>query len=375
MLQRSYIVLIIGAALLISGIVISALWAGSFAARFVSENTVLSGIAIRPAALVNTTFEVTDTSKSVSLAIHVEPSNNNINPGKGQILNNTLRETVTNPNGRVTTSNEFTKQFFTTFKPDIIGKYTITIDNLGNNPLSIGIIVGNLPFVGANNQFNIDFFGGIIAGIFLTIAGIIILIAGVIIFALDRRRRGLPYNQTTFSTPSSSTYTTEATTETQRITLASWIDRFVAWLIDVVIVSIGLGILFALISIPFWAAVPQSFDMASKNLGVPWFPYIISSIVFMAYWTYFECTSGQSIGKRVMHLRTTDLNGNTLDVRTAALESFGKAFLFPLDVLLGWILTNDKRQRIFNSISDSIVVKLRQAKDYDAARNITYMKD
>ncbi|HYY50600.1 MAG TPA: hypothetical protein VE643_06985, partial [Nitrososphaeraceae archaeon] len=267
--------MIIGAALLISGIVISALWAGSFAARFVSENTVLSGIAIRPAALVSTTFEVTDTSKSVSLAIHVEPSNNNINPGtgQGQILNNTLRETVTNPNGRVTTSNEFTKQFFTTFKPDIIGKYTITIDNLGNNPLSIGIIVGNLPFVGANNQFNIDFFGGIIAGIFLTIAGIIILIAGVIIFALDRRRRVLPYNQTTFSSPSSSTYTTEATTETQRITLASWIDRFVAWLIDVVIVSIGLGILFALISIPFWAAVSQSFDMASKNLGAPWFPY------------------------------------------------------------------------------------------------------
>ena len=95
----------------------------------------------------------------------------------------------------------------------------------------------------------------------------------------------------------------------------------------------------------------------------------------MAYWTYFESTSGQSIGKKVMHLRTTDLNGNTLDVRTAALESFGKAFFLPLDVLLGWIFTNDKRQRIFNRVSDSIVVKLRQAKDHDAARNITYMKD
>ena len=33
MLQRGYIILIIGAALLISGIIISALWAGSFAGQ------------------------------------------------------------------------------------------------------------------------------------------------------------------------------------------------------------------------------------------------------------------------------------------------------------------------------------------------------
>lgn len=63
----------------------------------------------------------------------------------------------------------------------------------------------------------------------------------------------------------------------------------------------------------------------------------------MAYWTYFESiTPGQSLGKRVMHLRTTDLNGNSVDIRTAAIEIFGKAFLLPFDVLFGWIFTNDK---------------------------------
>lgn len=36
------------------------------------------------------------------------------------------------------------------------------------------------------------------------------------------------------------------------ITLASWGDRFLAWLVDFILVSIGLAILFALISIPFW---------------------------------------------------------------------------------------------------------------------------
>jgi uncharacterized RDD family membrane protein YckC len=386
MLQRSYIILIVGAVLLISGIIISAVWAGSFATKFMRENTLLNGVLIRPADLVNTTFQVMDTSSPVSVAIHVERNTNNPS-GTGQeqqIPNNILRETVRNPTSSVMTSNEFTKQFFTTFKPNMTGKYTITISNLGNTPVSIGVLIGNLPFVGTNNQVNINFLGGIIAGIFLIVAGIIVLIAGVVVLALDRRNgRVFPDNQTSFASSSSSSNTpATATTNSQRIVLASWIDRFVAWLIDVVIVSIGLGILFALISMPFWAAVSQSFDngstymnMASRNLGAPWLPYVMSSIVFMAYWTYFECTSGQSIGKRVMHLRTTDLNGNPPDLRTAAIESFGKAFLLPFDVLFGWIFTNDKRQRIFNRVSDSIVVKVRKAEDYDASRNVTYMKD
>jgi hypothetical protein len=49
--------------------------------------------------------------------------------------------------------------------------------------------------------------------------------------------------------------------------------------------------------------------------------------------------------------------------------------LLPFDVLFGWIFTNDKRQRIFNRVSDSVVVKLSEAEDYDTSRNITYMKD
>ena len=129
----------------------------------------------RPSALVNTTIQVTDTSKPISLAIHVERNNNNSsNAGQGQqIPNNTLRETVTSPNGLITTSNEFTKLFFTTFKPDITGKHTITIQNLGSAPVTIGVLVGNLPFVGANNQLNINFLGGLIAGVILACFSVI----------------------------------------------------------------------------------------------------------------------------------------------------------------------------------------------------------
>jgi uncharacterized RDD family membrane protein YckC len=211
------------------------------------------------------------------------------------------------------------------------------------------VLAGSLPFIGANNKVNFNSLSGIIVGIILTIAGIIVPIAGVIVMILDRRRI-----QTTL--PSSS-----AITNTETIVLASWIDRFIAWFIDFIIVSIGVGILFAAISLPFWIAFPQMFESTNMNmpfssLGGQWPSYIISSFIFMAYWTYFESTTGQSVGKKLLHLKATDLAGKSIDVKTAVIESFGKAFT-PLDVILGWILTNNKRQRIFNRASGTIVVE------------------
>ena len=288
-MQRGYIILIIGAVLLISGIVISAVWSGYFAGTTIRENAILSGVSIKPAGSVNVSTQVIDTSRPVTLAINVERNNSTTG---GEIPNNILRETVLNPNGVIITSNEFTKQFFMSFKPAFTGKYTVTIYNLGNSNVSIDVLAGNLPFIGTNNKINFNSLSGVLIGIILTIAGIIVLIAGTIVLILDRRRIG-PGIQTT--SPSSDT-------ETETIVLASWIDRFIAWLIDFIIVSIGLGILFAAISIPFWIAFPQMFESTSMNkpfgsLGGHWPYYIISSLAFIAYWTYFESTTGQSIGR------------------------------------------------------------------------------
>src|SRR5947209_4957732 len=305
-MQRGYIILIAGAVLLISGIVISILWTGSFAGTIIRENTILSGVSIRPAGSVNTSTQVIDTSRPVSLAIHLE-RNNSTTGGETPI--GILRETIRNPNGVIMTSNEFTKQIFTTFKPDITGKYTVTIYNLGNSPVSIGVLAGNLPFIGANNKVNFNSLSGIIVGIILTIAGIIVLIAGVVVLILDGRRIR-PRTETTL--PPSSSATTN--TETETIVLARWIDRFIAWLIDFIIVSIGLGILFAVLSFPYWFD-NTNMNMAYRSVGP--FNYIISSLVFMAYWTYFESTTGQSIAKKLLHLKTTNLGGKNIDAKTA----------------------------------------------------------
>jgi uncharacterized RDD family membrane protein YckC len=172
----------------------------------------------------------------------------------------------------------------------------------------------------------------------------------------------------------------QTNTETETIVLASWIDRFIAWLIDFIIVSIRLGILFVVISLPFWIAFPQLFESTNMNmpfrsLGGQWPSYIISSLVIMAYWTYFESTTGRSVGKKLLNLKTTDLVGKSIDVKTAVIESLGKAFLLPLDVIFGWILTNNKRQRIFNRANGTIVVKAKEIEENDTSKNVTYLKD
>lgn len=365
-MKRGYIVLIIGAAPLVSGIIISILWAVPLTGTILSENTIVSGASIKPAGSVNAYIQVIDVSRPVSLGIHVERNNNSTG---GQVPNNILRETVRNPNGIIVTSNEFSRQFFTTFEPDITGRYTISVSNLGNSPVGIGVISGNLPFIGANNKVNFGPLGGIIVGGILIVVGIIILIAGIIVVIVDTRKM-TPKTQTTLPSSLSS----EAT-KTETIVLARWIDRFIAWLVDFIIVSIGIAILFAVISLPFWIAFPQWFESTNMNKAFrnegP-LNYIISSLVFMVYWTYFESTSGKSIGKKLLHLKTTDLVGKNIDPRTAVIQSFGKAFLLPIDVILGWILTNDKRQRIFNRASNTIVIKLKE--DGSISGNSKYVK-
>lgn len=159
----------------------------------------------------------------------------------------------------------------------------------------------------------------------------------------------------------------------QEIILARWTERFVAWLIDFVIISIGLAILFVLLSIPFWIYYAAE-QVDEEFRGLQPFHYLISSLVFFLYWTYFESTTGQSLGKKIMNLKTTNLDGTVAEGKKVAIAAFGKAFLLPFDVVLGWIFTNEKRQRIFNRVSNTVVIKMR-TESKSTVGNIKYIKD
>jgi uncharacterized RDD family membrane protein YckC len=83
-----------------------------------------------------------------------------------------------------------------------------------------------------------------------------------------------------------------------------------------------------------------------------------------------ESKYGQSIGKMLLHIRTTDLQGKQPDIKSIAISAFGKAFLLPLDVLLGWIFTNEKRQRLLSRAANTIEVRV-----VESGNRVEYRKD
>src|SRR5215831_4910577 len=181
-MRRGYLILIAGGVLIASGIAISVIWAGSLGGRIMNQNTILNGVSIYPSGVTNAITQVNDLSRPLSLVISIESNDNT-----GQ-ANPILRETVRNPIGDIISTNDFAKQFVATIKPDAIGKYTLTINNLGGNFVRIGILFGNLPFVSQNSQLNVNFFAGLVIGGILAIVGIIALIVGLVVVIVDRRR-------------------------------------------------------------------------------------------------------------------------------------------------------------------------------------------
>jgi len=150
------------------------------------------------------------------------------------------------------------------------------------------------------------------------------------------------------------------------IILARWSDRFFAWLIDFIIISSVSTMMIFLSFGSMYYEFDESGMWAENN------QFITVSILFFVYWVILEYKTGQTIGKKILNIKITDINGGKPKLVGVLLSCFGKSFLLPFDVILGLILTNQKRQRIFNRLGDTITVRI---KDYPESTNTKYTKD
>lgn len=121
---------------------------------------------------------------------------------------------------------------------------------------------------------------------------------------------------------------------------ASWRDRFWAWVIDVMIMTLLFSQIWPLLSI-------KPISLASLEC---------LAVMLFIYWTILEGYRGQSFGKLALKISVVGLIGEPIDYRSSALESFGKAFLLPLDCLAGWLKYPGSGQRYFNVISRTMVI-------------------
>jgi len=149
-----------------------------------------------------------------------------------------------------------------------------------------------------------------------------------------------------------------------KIILAKWKDRFFAWIVDFVIISIISTSIFFL----SFLYLNHNFEDFVTNDGM----YIPTSIMFFSYWIILEYKTGQTIGKKMFNLKITNNFGEKPSLIGVILSSFGKSFILPIDIILGWILTNEKRQRIFKKLGNTLIIKINESENNS---DFKYIKD
>ena len=136
------------------------------------------------------------------------------------------------------------------------------------------------------------------------------------------------------------------------LVLATWSERVIAYIIDTML----LGLVLVWFALPGLRLIPMVIGGDMLN----WIPFVdfgFRNVIYFVYWLFMEQTYGQSLGKMAMRIEVTDLDGGRLDMNQTAIQALGKAFLLPLDLILGWIMYPSAQQRLFNSLSKTIVLK------------------
>ncbi len=148
--------------------------------------------------------------------------------------------------------------------------------------------------------------------------------------------------------------------------------RFVAYVIDYIIIYVAqsfvlVPILAALgLSV---AATPSLFDdsmtteeaigLAGVIMGFVGVAMFITVAIQIIYYSVMESSKSQAtVGKMVLGLKVTDVNGNRLDFGKALIRQLGK-IVSGFILFIGYIMAGftDKKQALHDMIASTLVVK------------------
>ena len=158
---------------------------------------------------------------------------------------------------------------------------------------------------------------------------------------------------------------------------ASWSRRFIAYTIDNIIVELFWIVLIAGLIIFTSAEVSDVFDIidpenelglgneevgqiltleSSSNTSNVIFGYATVIPFRFLYWVYYEYKKGQTIGKRMMQIKTIKIDGSNQDLMSIIILTACKTSLIPFDVLFGVLFFRGKKERVSNRFTNTIVV-------------------
>ena len=145
--------------------------------------------------------------------------------------------------------------------------------------------------------------------------------------------------------------------------------RFLAYLIDAMIsacIFFPLGMILGVVMVAT-GEDPESPSMLGARLG-------INGISLLVTWLYFalcESSSWQgTVGKKILGLRVTDLNGQPINFAKATGRHFGK-ILSALILGIGFIMIafTDQKQGLHDTMAGTLVLKGSAPQDYPVPPN------
>jgi len=142
--------------------------------------------------------------------------------------------------------------------------------------------------------------------------------------------------------------------------LAGLGTRFVAAIIDLVLLLVVAAIIF----IPF--VLFYAFSIIAT--GSAWYVRTIFGpfegvlfLLFVIYFTFYEGTSGQTIGKRMMHVKVVRVpTGQPPSLLRALVRNLLRIIdWLPVLYILGFLvsLLNSRRQRLGDLVADTVVIR------------------
>ncbi len=126
-----------------------------------------------------------------------------------------------------------------------------------------------------------------------------------------------------------------------------WGKRFVALLVDIIILTLFMYVISAIVFLLF----AQLGIFSALNYWI-----IIGAIIIIVYFTIMEGMTGSTLGKKLFKLKVKAVKGNMSYIK-AFIRNLSKIYYFPLvvDVILGFIF-GDSNDRILDKISGTYII-------------------
>lgn len=174
-LKRSYVLLLIGVGILAAGSVVLGVNSSVLAKDFLTNNLIIKQATITPDGQY-TTEMTSQEGGSVSVLI------------RGQPYESQIQASVLDKAGETIWQDSLSGDYIGNFDAAKGETYSIVIKNVDTKDVTVDAIIGNVPFLGINDDdAKLASVGSTLVGLGVGIIGIIILIVGGVLFFVDRR--------------------------------------------------------------------------------------------------------------------------------------------------------------------------------------------